>query len=170
MPEIYDDFLSKEQWEPIRDLICGDNFPWYWTEHVLNEDREDEHPILCDPMNNFQFFHEMYHHNLSTSNQLFNLSPILDGLNLRSLVRVKANLNVRTEEIVRHGFHTDFDYDGCTTSIFYCNTNDGYTEFEDGTKVESVENRLITFPTQMMHSGTTCTNSKSRIIININYF
>ena len=57
-----------------------------------------------------------------------------------------------------------------TTSIFYVNTNDGYTLFEDGTKVESVANRMLSFPANMRHTGTTCTDQQIRIVINFNYF
>ena len=57
-----------------------------------------------------------------------------------------------------------------TTSIFYVNTNNGYTKFEDGTKVESVANRMVTFPTNMKHTGTSCTDEKMRIVINFTYF
>ena len=61
------------------------------------------------------------------------------------------------------------EFDGLKTSIFYINSNDGYTEFEDGTKVESVANRLVTFPHHMKHRGTTCTNQPFRLVINFNY-
>ena len=37
-----------------------------------------------------------------------------------------------------------------TTSILYMNTNNGYTIFENGDKVESVENRLVTFPNNLV--------------------
>jgi hypothetical protein len=57
----------------------------------------------------------------------------------------------------------------CTTAIYYANTCDGYTEFEDGTIVESVQNRFVAFPSRMKHTGTTCTNAKSRVVINFNY-
>ena len=56
------------------------------------------------------------------------------------------------------------------TSILYLNTNDGYTQFENGTKIESIENRLITFPLSYRHTGTTCTNQPFRAVINFNYF
>ena len=56
------------------------------------------------------------------------------------------------------------------TSILYLNTNDGYTIFEDGTKIESVENRLVTFDSHIKHSGTSCTNQKVRLVLNMNYF
>jgi len=57
-----------------------------------------------------------------------------------------------------------------TTSIFHVNTNNGYTEFEDGTRVESVANRMVTFPTTMKYRNTSCSDSKTRITINFNYF
>ena len=55
------------------------------------------------------------------------------------------------------------------TSILYLNTNNGYTEFEDGTKVESVANRFISFPIETKHRGTSCTDKKIRVVINFNY-
>ena len=42
--------------------------------------------------------------------------------------------------------------------------------FEDGTKVESVGNRLLTFPANMKHMGTSCTDQQFRIVINFNYY
>ena len=78
-------------------------------------------------------------------------------------------MNPRTSKIVEHGFHTDVQYK-CKTGILYLNSNDGYTSFEDGTKVESVENRFVTFDSNIKHSGTTCTNQKVRLVLNINYF
>ena len=84
-------------------------------------------------------------------------------------MRVKANMNMRTPEIIEHGFHTD-GTSSCTAAIYYVNTNDGYTAFEDGTKVESIANRLVVFNTQTKHTGTTCTNAKFRCVINFNYY
>ena len=47
--------------------------------------------------------------------------------------------------------------------------NDGYTYFEDGKKIKSVENRLTKFDNITYHSGTTCTDNNKRVVININY-
>ena len=58
-----------------------------------------------------------------------------------------------------------------TTSNFYINTNNGYTLFEkDGSKVQSVANRLCTFPSSVRHSSTTQTDVTQRVVINFNYF
>ena len=56
-----------------------------------------------------------------------------------------------------------------TTAVFYINTNNGYTEFEDGTRSESIANRMVTFPANLKHRGTTCSDEKTRIVINFNY-
>tara|TARA_B100001250_G_scaffold78610_1_gene64557 strand:- start:3962 stop:4450 length:489 start_codon:yes stop_codon:yes gene_type:complete len=162
MLDVRDDFLPEGIWNDIKTEITG-KFPWYWSDSVLSNS-----PVLCEPQYNHQFFNVLYANNLKQSDKLFVFAPVLDALEVRSLVRVKANLNVRTDEIVRHGFHTDFK--GMTTAILYCNTNDGFTEFKDGTIIESVENRLVIFPSDMRHTGTTCTNAKNRIVVNINYF
>ena len=63
----------------------------------------------------------------------------------------------------------NFDNIESTTSIFYVNTSNGYTHFEDGSRVNSVENRLVTFPTQTLHGGANCTDQDCRIVINFNY-
>ena len=56
-----------------------------------------------------------------------------------------------------------------TTSVYYINTNNGYAEFENGEKVESVENRIVKFQSNLKHRGTTCTNEQTRVVINFNY-
>ena len=35
------------------------------------------------------------------------------------------------------------------------NTNNGYTKFETGEQVQSVENRLVTFSNHVQHTGST---------------
>ena len=55
------------------------------------------------------------------------------------------------------------------TSTYYINTNNGWTEFEDGGKVESVANRMLVFDSNLVHGGVSCTDEKTRILINFNY-
>ena len=67
---------------------------------------------------------------------------------------------------------TDFEEEVAshwTTAIFYINTNNGYTEFENGEKIESVANRLIMFPSNIKHRGVTQTDEQTRIMINFNF-
>ena len=66
----------------------------------------------------------------------------------------------------------DYDDDrknGMTTSILYMNTNNGGTKFEDGTFVNSVSNRMVTFDCSIKHAPVSCTDVDRRIVVNINY-
>ena len=94
--------------------------------------------------------------------------PLLDKLDARCLIRIKANLYPNTEILHEHSMHTDYDFSH-SAAILSLNTCNGYTKFEDGTKVESVANRLVTFPQKMKHTGTTCTDEPFRSVINLNY-
>ena len=40
---------------------------------------------------------------------------------------------------------------------------------EDGTKVESIQNRLLLFAPSKTHNSTSCTDAKVRVNINFNY-
>ena len=57
-----------------------------------------------------------------------------------------------------------------TTAIFYMNTNNGYTLLETEEKIESVENRLVVFPCDMLHTGVSQTDTKIRVTLNLNFF
>ena len=77
----------------------------------------------------------------------------------------------KQKEGIHHiAFHVDNIHDGSFTSILYFNTCNGWTEFMEGPKVRTIENRLVTFPTCYYHSGVTCTDQESRVVINFNYF
>jgi hypothetical protein len=48
------------------------------------------------------------------------------------------------------------------------NTNNGYTMFDDGEKVSSLENRLLVFNGLEKHCSVVQTDTSARFIININ--
>ena len=85
------------------------------------------------------------------------------------IVKIKANLNNRTEKIIKHGYHTDNKLD-CKTAIYYVNTTNGPTKFETGEIVDCVENRIVIFDNRIRHTGTTCTDEKTRCVLNFNYY
>ena len=169
--EIVDNFIPFEFFKKFKSIIK--EIPWY-ASTVLYEN------ATCDPMDNFMLSHTFYD-KYKPQSKLFSeyIEPLLPHMQVRSLIRVKANLTMRTEKIIKHGFHIDYkavvdgeiqETNNCFTSILYLNTNDGYTEFKNGTKIESIENRLVTFPISYQHTGTTCTNHPFRTVINFNYF
>ena len=164
--KIEDNFLEKKEFDELQTLIMGSDIAWYFNKVI--DDKTD--------LNKFQFTHTFYKDFNSHSAFLERLTPIIKKIKIISLWRIKANLLTKTPNIVVNRFHIDNRYlspekmKQWTTSIFYINSNNGYTEFEDGTKVESVANRLVTFPAKMKHRGTSCTDEKTRVVINFNYF
>ena len=170
MIKVYDNLLDKEKFYYIKSNIMGDRFSWNMgTVRKPGDTWNDE--SLHNPLDNIHFFKWMYLDHQPIGREIQIVDSILNHpvLELTSLVRVKANLTMRTSKVVEHGWHVD-GFFRCNAAIYYVNSNDGYTKFKDGTKVESVENRLVTFNAQDQHTGTTCTNQKVRCVLNFNYF
>ena len=97
------------------------------------------------------------------------LNPILKILKPKSIMRIKANLFPNLGTHIKNEWHIDRPYDH-KGALFYINTNNGFTELEDGSKIESIENRLLLFDSSKKHRSTHCTDKKSRVNINFNYF
>ncbi|SVA86657.1 uncharacterized protein METZ01_LOCUS139511 [marine metagenome] len=148
----------------MEQLIQSD-FPWYFQPTMVT--KEEVSPGGFD--------HTVYHASVPISRFYSHFIPILEQLNVAILIRIRVNLNPRLPEPYVFQFHTDTVDLGKaitnlgTTSILYINTNNGYTELEDGTKIESVANRLATFPTNTKHRIVTQTDEQTRILINLNY-
>lgn len=86
-------------------------------------------------------------------------------------MRVKANLITRSHKKLIHGYHTDYDPPNKNkTAIMYFNTTNGATHFEDGSKVDCVDNRVVIFNSKLKHSSSTCTDQNQRVVLNINYY
>ena len=164
--KIEDNFLKQEEFDKIQKLMGEPSpFPWFYADRIVFEDDVDK----------FQFIHAFYDNHMPMSPFSNELDSIINIIQPFSIVKIRAKLLTRTPEIVESTFHVDIplseeNLKQWTTSIFYVNTNNGYTEFEDGTIVESVANRMITFPSNMKHTGTSCTDEKTRVVINFNYF
>ena len=96
-------------------------------------------------------------------------SSTLEKLKIKALIRIKGNCYPKTHEIYEHGMHTDYEWSH-KSAIFSINTCDGYTKFEDGTKIDSVANRMLIFDGSNLHTSSTTTNQHSRMNINFSYF
>tara|TARA_B100000586_G_C20017087_1_gene387294 strand:+ start:105 stop:638 length:534 start_codon:yes stop_codon:yes gene_type:complete len=162
---ITDNFLEPNDFQNLQMLMLGEDLPWYYMDKIDYPD--DDH----DP-DKFQFTHAFYGGDKGPYTDY--RAIVYEQFHfIRDPYRIKANLIPKTSEIKIGRFHTDIPKkhlaESHTTSIFYVNTNNGYTEFEDGTIIESVANRFVTFPTVMRHRGTSCTDKKIRVVINFNY-
>jgi hypothetical protein len=171
-PKIYEDFLPQEQAYQLSSFLESTNIRWEYNTHVVGTKYvEDLQHIKEDP-EAWQLVCEMYHGWKGVVDQsIVEMSDLLSTIGPQSIARLKSNLNRKTLDPCKSPWHTDFypPLKGHTTAIWYSNTNNGYTEFEDGTKIESIANRLVTFPATWKHRGVTCTDALHRIVVNINF-
>ena len=145
----------------------GGGIPWCLVQHITGISAD------CPDIYDYYWLHLFYEDNDVRSLGFGELIPLLFKIgitpsNKEKLIRVKANLYTVTPTIIEHGYHMDYEVPS-TTSVFYVNTNDGYTKFRDGPVIDSVANRLLTFPTLTEHTSSSCTNAPYRININLNY-
>jgi len=167
--KIYDNFLDKFTFAEMQ-KSCQDELNWKYDDCVSNRfEKTQESKIKYD----WQMVHMFYNHPFHISDQFNIVNPIVQKINPIVMYRAKLNLNPSTEKIIEHGYHQDYQPEEYgkifTSAVYYLNNNNGYTRFRDGTKVESVENRLVTFPTTMYHTGSSCTDSKNRLVLNLVY-
>jgi len=154
--KIIKNLLNKEDFLKIEQMFFHKNFPWYLIDGILNPKSKDT-----------QLVHMFVDKGKILSSYFENLYPIFKKLNITDLVRVKANLQLRTNYKNIGGFH--IDYKNIKTAVYYINTNNGTTIFKNGKKIKSEKNKIVIFDSNQQHSGTTCTDKQVRIVLNINY-
>ena len=161
--EIKDNFLVKKDLTQLENLIYN-NFPWY-----LNKEQVTGADDGC------WLSHILYDEDVPKSDLYNPIIKIFKGyLKYVTLCRLNVNLLLRKETPSVSDFHTDCDWDfkdekKLTTAIFYLNTNNGATEFEDGNRIDSIRNRLIVFPAYASHRAIGQTDESKRIVFNFNF-
>ena len=164
--KIEDNFLDQKEFDKLQQILMGNStFAWYYLDKIVSDGDE-----------RFQFIH-LFYASSQWQNEGIILQEIAKKIEPAILVKINAKLITQTPNIVQNKFHVDLaDFlsidllKKATTSIFYINTNNGYTIFKDGTRVESVANRMVSFPANMEHAGTSCTDENIRVLLNFNYF
>tara|TARA_R100001143_G_C3261190_1_gene87868 strand:- start:51 stop:539 length:489 start_codon:yes stop_codon:yes gene_type:complete len=158
MFNVIENFLEKEILKTIKLEI--NKMHWYYVDFTA--EKKDT--------SNFHFSHMIYEKNQVTSQRYFNtiLLPILGNLNFKYLQRAKLNLYTKQNKQIKTAFHVDDDIKH-TVALLSFNTNNGYTEFENGKKIKSTENTLITFSGNLKHRSVNQTDTNKRINININF-
>jgi hypothetical protein len=164
--KIIDNFLEKEDFYKFQGEIFNiNNVPWYYRNSQTTDSINDMDDIgyftlsffnnWCNDFNGFNYF----------------LYKIYEKLECRALIQSRANLCLKQKEIKKLYFHTDYTFK-CKTAILYMNSNNGATILDENKqiKIDSIENRIIVFDSQIRHSVLAQSDTKRRIVLNINYF
>ena len=175
--KIFKNFINYEDFDKLQKTMEGPNFVWTYIDGVTK---------FGD--GRFQFVHNFYDEYLPRSDAIGFIQPIIEKIKPTAIVRIKANLLTKTDKIIAHEPHTDFNIadklevgtvnkkhrshtsvKGMVTGVYYINTCNGYTQIGKK-KIHSEENKLVLFDSSTYHSGTTCTDQNRRIVINFNYY
>jgi|TARA_R110000796_G_scaffold64113_2_gene148510 hypothetical protein len=158
--QVVDNFLDKQDFINIKNMMLGNQFPWFYHNYVSDKKETDK----------FYFNHNFYKDEKPQSIFFDSLKTLIDKLEVKSLIRVKGNLHTKADKMTYNNFHIDlpFKHKGC---LLYINNNNGYTFFKESDKeVKPKENRVVLFDPSIDHKSSRCSDSKVRINININYF
>jgi len=165
MPKVVDALLPPEALRDMLVAVQSESFPWERSE-ILRGD----FPGL-DPQDNLQFVHGFYawrNRRVYRSPFLHIIAPVLNWFGPMRLIKAKLNKTPGRSRHLEYGLHVDTRHRQALTAIYYLNDNNGYTLFEDGTRVASVANRLVIFSAALRHTGASCTDREARLVLNLN--
>jgi len=172
---VQDNFLTAEDFSTLKDIFLHRETHWFLSNGIASESEVNAKQYM-DPLNNWMLTHSVYNNMRPHSSGFDRVADLIlpkvtehIGKDFQALTRIKVNLYPRTEELQIHPFHVDSNQVNWRGCLLCLNTCDGYTGFDDGTEVDSVENRAIFFDATERHHSTNCTNAPYRMNININY-
>ena len=155
---IYKNFIDKKSSDKIYQTFLSDYFPWYYKPHQ----------VLTSKKNSSWMSHVFILNNKQNSNQLFLIEPILNKLQPKKVLNVRANLCFKRPSYC--DWHVDKFTDNLKhkTAIYYVNTNNGYTEFKNK-KIKCIKNQIVIFDSHLKHRAKIQTDKDTRMVINFNY-
>ena len=156
--KVIENYLDNETYYILNKEINSFYFPLYYADYVSYRNKKD----------GFMFNHTFYNKGITSSFFDKIVLPLIKPLDVKNLIRAKLNFYTNQTHHIKHDYHTDSEEDH-KVALYSLNTNNGYTEFENGPIVKSVANQLCVFDGKLKHRSVTQTDKNSRINININF-
>lgn len=160
MFELKKNFLEKEEFIRLKELIMDPDFPWRIRGEMTPG---DENYYFNFSFYNYQDVNSPYYTDY--------ILPILKKLESKAVIQARANMFL-SNLFNKSGWHTDYDFK-CKTAILYVNSCDGGTDFKIKGKtkfIQAEENQIVVFDSNIEHRAVTSKNCSIRYIINLNYF
>ena len=167
--EVIDNFLDKHQFDCLKKKIVFSDLPYELTKKVAGY----EGGIINETPHWYWYgIHVLYKENEPASEAFEIVKPLIEKIVQLGygfgFIRAKVNFYPYTETVYEHGPHIDYDFPNYG-AVFSLNTCDGFTRMPDGSKVESVENRIVFFDSSKQHNSSTTSNASGRFNINLNF-
>jgi hypothetical protein len=157
--KIINNFLDNDIFNNLKNILFSNEINWFFHSKMTTNDK--------------YFFNHCFYNNYTPKSPLFEyfIIPILKKLNAVAISEVRANLNLKENNHYQSNFHVDRHFE-CKTAILYINTCNGYTLLHEDKKIKinSEENKLLIFNSQIKHAAVSQTDVDRRIVINFNYF
>jgi hypothetical protein len=158
MFKVIKDFLEPEDFKALKSFLISEDVEWHY------------HP-KTDPKTDKEWFNHCFFTDNNITSHAFKLvQPVIQKLEGKAIIRIRANLDIRNPKIYQCSYHTDYPFE-CKTAILYMTDCNGGTQFKNpNKKVLCKENQIVIFDSQTQHSAITQTDAKQKIVLNINYF
>lgn len=160
---IYKNFLDQNFFLDLKNTITNEDFPWRFRKKLTIGNKTNETFYFT-----FSFFNEL---NVNSDLYYKFIIPILKQLNCLAPIQIRANLNL-SKNNTSSDWHIDYPV-LCKTAILYLNNCNGKTELQLKDKIktiESEENKIVIFDSNIKHRGVIQTDTQTRYLINFNYF
>ena len=162
----YKNFLPKRNFKEIQEFLMSINIPYYRNEWVGTPGDVSLSSLFTHLL--------VYNGDYTTGEDIQHLvmHPIINRLTkihrVIKVVRAKINVYPYQNEHMKSTYHID-QLTKHKVLLLPINTNNGYTEFENGKIFNAVENNAIIFDGHERHRSVSQTDHSAKINININY-
>ena len=164
--KVIDNFLDKNQYDKLSTYLKSEDIPWYLRKIDTR---------MGKTKNKNGFFSFCFYNKHEPNHNSFYeyMPPFIEKLKIGALIQIRANLTLRDIDARESAFHLDYPYKNSTTGIFYLTTCNAKTllKLPEGKKaINSVENRMLLFPTKVKHNVLYQTDVHKRYVVNFNFF
>jgi hypothetical protein len=177
LPESFLDELITDIESPLLSWRVSSEYDFshdYKFNHILKDHGFEPSDLKFNNQNVLHFRDNSgYMKEIASVPKMYELLDMLKvKLDVLIPLRLKLNMTFCGDVQRSYGWHIDESelYSLPTkTAILYLNANNGYTLLEDGTKIESVKNRLLIIDGNTFHTPINQTDTDTRLVLNYNF-
>jgi hypothetical protein len=164
--KVIDNFLDEHFYKKIKETITHLDFPW---RRRLGSTGPNT------PTDKGYFTHSLFYKHFIINHDLYYnfINPILLKLEAKAIIQARFNMFVNEFFFEKTGnYHVDNTF-LCNTGILNFTDSDGGTQLKINNEeitVQSKENQLLLFDSDILHRSVVPKNTDIRYILNINYF
>ena len=181
MFKVIDNYLTKSYHKEIQERLTGNSFPWYYTSNVSSTVDSSQFNAYGfsqsfwenDAKIGDELDSDYYSKNFATFIKPF-LLQVMDTIDCDMILRCRSDMVTWAPKEFIHQAHIDYPFPN-TATIFYVNDTDGDTiiygqdRLEIKERVSPKANRLVIFDGDILHTGSSPTKHKTRILLNSNF-